>query len=88
LPAPTTIVVGDDVQAKKPDPEAYLLALQRLGLSAQDCYVIEDSRNGLLAGGGAGLAVAIVRSEFFADETFDGAAAVVDELTELVELLV
>ena len=88
LPAPTTIVVGDDVQAKKPDPEAYLLALQRLSLSAHECYVIEDSRNGLLAAGGAGLSVAIVRSEFFADETFEGAAAVVDELTELVELLV
>jgi HAD superfamily hydrolase (TIGR01509 family) len=88
LPAPTTIVVGDDVQAKKPDPEAYLLALQRLSLGVHDCYVIEDSRNGLLAAGGAGLPVAIVRSEFFADETFDGAAVVVDELTELVELLV
>ena len=84
LPAPTTIVVGDDVQAKKPDPEAYLLALQRLSLSAHDCYVIEDSRNGLLAAGGAGLPVAIVRSEFFADESFEGAAVVVDELTELV----
>ena len=84
LPAPTTIVVGDDVQAKKPDPEAYLLALQRLSLSADDCYVIEDSRNGLLAAGGAGLPVAIVRSEFFADESFEGAAVVVDELTELV----
>jgi hypothetical protein len=28
--------------------------------------------------------VAIVRSEFFADEQFDGAAVVVDELTQLV----
>jgi hypothetical protein len=28
--------------------------------------------------------VAIVRSEFFADESFDGAAVVVNELTELV----
>jgi len=61
-----------------------LLVLQRLRLSAHDCYVIEDSRNGLLAAGGAGLPVPIVRSEFFADETFDGAAAVVDELTKLV----
>jgi beta-phosphoglucomutase-like phosphatase (HAD superfamily) len=55
-----------------------------LSLSAHDCYVIEDSRNGLLAAAGAGLPVAIVRSEFFADESFEGAAVVVDELTELV----
>jgi HAD superfamily hydrolase (TIGR01509 family) len=84
LPVPDVIVVGDDVQAKKPDPEAYLLALQRLGLTANECCAIEDSRNGLLAASGAGLSAAIVRSEFFADESFDGAAVVVNELTELV----
>ena len=66
------------------NPKAYLLALRRLRLSDHDCCVIEDSRNGLLAAGGAGLDVAIVRSEFFADESFEGAAVVVDELTELV----
>ena len=66
------------------NPKAYLLALRRLSLSAHDCYVIEDSLNGLLAGGGAGLPVAIVRNEFFADESFECAAEVVDELTELV----
>ena len=38
-----------------------------------------------LAARAAGLEVAIVRSEFFADEEFDGAAVVVDELTGLVE---
>ena len=60
-----------------PNLKAYLLALQRLRLSDHDCCVIEDSRNGLLAGGGAGLPVAIARSEFFADESFEGAAVVV-----------
>ena len=67
-----------------PNPKENLLALQRLRLSDHDCCVIEDSRNGLLAAGGAGLDVAIVRSEFFADESFGCAAMVVDELTELV----
>jgi glycerol-3-phosphate dehydrogenase len=37
------------VARKKPDPAFYLLALQRLGLAASDCLVIEDSRNGMLA---------------------------------------
>jgi HAD superfamily hydrolase (TIGR01509 family) len=85
LPSPEVIVVGEDVAAKKPDPEAYALALERLSLTAAQCCAIEDSRNGLLAAQGAGLEVAIVRSEFFAAEAFDGAAVVVDELTELVE---
>ncbi len=83
LPAPDVIVCGEDVAAKKPDPEAYLLALKRLNMTATQCCAIEDSRNGLLAARAAGLEVAIVRSEFFADERFDEAALVVDELYSL-----
>jgi HAD superfamily hydrolase (TIGR01509 family) len=83
LPAPEVIVCGEDVKAKKPDPEAYLLALKRLNMTAAQCCAVEDSRNGLLAARAAGLEVAIVRSEFFADERFDEAALVVDELYSL-----
>jgi HAD superfamily hydrolase (TIGR01509 family) len=84
LPPPAVVVCGEDVSAKKPDPEAYLIALQRLDQPSSRCCVIEDSRNGMLAARLAGLEVAIVRSEFFADERFDQARVVVDELTALV----
>ncbi len=84
LPEPSVIVCGEDVAIKKPDPEAYQLALDRLGLASNDCCAIEDSRNGLLAAKGAGLDVAIVRSEFFGDERFEEAEQVVAELTELL----
>jgi HAD superfamily hydrolase (TIGR01509 family) len=85
LPDPSVIVCGEDVAVKKPDPEAYQLALDRLGLASNDCCAIEDSRNGLLAAKGAGLDVAIVRSAFFGDERFEEAEQVVAELTELVD---
>lgn len=87
LPEPAVIVCGEDVSAKKPDPEAYQLALERLGQPAMRCIAIEDSRNGLLAARLAGLPVAIVRSEFFRDERFDEAVAVVDELDQLLPLI-
>ncbi len=83
LPAPDVIICGEDVAAKKPDPEAYLLALKRLNMTAAECCAIEDSRNGLLAARTAGLEVVIVRSEFFADENFAEAAHVIDELYQL-----
>jgi HAD superfamily hydrolase (TIGR01509 family) len=83
LPSPEVIVCGEDVTAKKPDPEAYLLALKRLNIPAAQCCAIEDSRNGLLAARAAGLEVAIVRSEFFSDERFEEAARVVNELHDL-----
>ena len=83
MPGPEVIICGEDVAAKKPDPEAYLLALRRLNMTAGECCAIEDSRNGLLAARAADLEVAIVRSEYFADESFDEAALVVDALYSL-----
>ena len=84
LPVPVVIVVGEDVAAKKPDPEAYVMALERLGLPAAQCCAIEDSRNGLLAAKAAALDVAIVASEFFGDERFDEAECIVSELSALL----
>jgi len=51
----------------KPDPEIFVIAMSKLGLKASDCWVIEDSVNGVLAAKAAGcLAVGITT-------TFDGA---------------
>lgn len=44
------VVTGQDVSHSKPDPEAFLTASAQLGLSASDCYVFEDSFNGVRAG--------------------------------------
>jgi HAD superfamily hydrolase (TIGR01509 family) len=81
---PTVIICGEDVLKKKPDPEAYLLALARLGLQPQQAVAIEDSGNGVNAALGAGIPVIVVRSLFFRDQQFDRAQMVVDELTELL----
>jgi HAD superfamily hydrolase (TIGR01509 family) len=77
------VVAGDDVARKKPAPDIYLKVLARLRLPASDCLAIEDSANGLKAASSAGIPVLISRSEYFRDDDFSGALAVVDELTEL-----
>lgn len=71
---------GDVVARKKPAPDIYLLALETLGLPANDCMVVEDSRNGLLAARGAGLPTLITTSTYTVDEDFTGAVKVVPEL--------
>ena len=78
-----TVVAGDDVTRKKPAPDVYLEVLARLGCGARDCLAIEDSTNGLKSALSAGIPVLISRSEYFRDDDFSGALAVVDELTEL-----
>lgn len=48
------IVVGEDVAHKKPDPEIFVLAATRLGLSSADCLVVEDAVSGVTAAKAAG----------------------------------
>ncbi len=39
----------------KPEPDVFLLASGQLGISPEDCLVIEDSKNGMIAAGRAGM---------------------------------
>ncbi len=76
LHARTCVVTGQDVAAKKPAPDAYLLALDRLRLSPSQALAVEDSRNGLLAARAAGVSCLVFPTEVTAGDEFPGAAAV------------
>jgi beta-phosphoglucomutase len=51
------IVDGTMVKNTKPDPEVFLQAAQLLGLTPQQCLVIEDAPAGVIAGKRAGMKV-------------------------------
>jgi len=76
------ILAGDAVTRKKPDPEIYLLALKRSGLSRRECVVVEDSRNGVQAAGAAGLRVIVTTSVYSEDEDLDAADVILSSLGE------
>ncbi len=48
------VVSGKDVKHGKPAPDIFLLAAEKLGLDAKECYVFEDAYNGVQAGVTAG----------------------------------
>lgn len=54
------VVTGEDVTNGKPAPEIFLLAAEKLGLAPEDCYVFEDSFNGVRAGHAAGCCTVMV----------------------------
>lgn len=56
------VVAGDEVPRKKPDPQAHLLAVARLGLPAEQCVALEDSAAGVRAALAAGLPTVALRS--------------------------
>jgi dihydroxyacetone kinase phosphoprotein-dependent L subunit len=74
------VFAGDVVPRKKPAPDIYLLALRELGVPAGRAVVIEDSRNGLLAATGAGVACLVTVNDYTRDEDFGEAALVVSSL--------
>jgi HAD superfamily hydrolase (TIGR01509 family) len=76
------IAAGDIVPAKKPAPDIYLWALQKLGLTPEQCLAIEDSRNGLRASLAAKVKTLITLNGYTEHENFDGALAVLSHLGE------
>lgn len=55
------VIAGGDVARHKPDPEAYRLAADRLGVEARACLVFEDSPVGLAAARAFGARLHVVR---------------------------
>lgn len=74
------IFAGDIVSKKKPDPEIYNLAAEKLLLNQKECVVIEDSRNGLLAAKAAGMHCVITTNGYTEKEDFAEADQIVNEL--------
>jgi HAD superfamily hydrolase (TIGR01509 family) len=76
------IAAGDIVPAKKPAPDIYLWAMERLGVGPERCVAFEDSYNGIRSSLGAGLKTLISVSSYTTEEDFSGAAIVVDHWGE------
>lgn len=74
------VVSGEDAAMKKPAPDAYLKALERLELRPEEALAFEDSLNGLISARAAGLAAVVTPSLYTSHESFDDAAIVLPDL--------
>ncbi|MFP4105997.1 MAG: HAD family hydrolase [Phycisphaerae bacterium] len=68
------IVTGSDVERKKPNPDGFLLAAERLAIPAEECMVVEDAINGCKAAKAAG-SVCLGLTTSFTDEQLIQAGA-------------
>lgn len=64
------VLAGDVVTAKKPAPDIYRLAAERLGMAPAECVAIEDSSNGLAAAAAAGMNCIVTISCYTCAEDF------------------
>lgn len=86
LPAPRVMVCGEDVDAGKPSPDAYLAAAAQLRVAPSDCVVVEDAPSGIEAGRAAGMTVVAVATTHAAAQLGE-ANVVLDSLSELIATL-
>jgi HAD superfamily hydrolase (TIGR01509 family) len=76
----TAIACAEHVEARKPAPDVYRLALAMLGRPAEDCVAFEDSVNGLRAAKAAGLYTIVTPSQWTEGDDFDQADLVLPHL--------
>lgn len=57
------IVASEDYQRPKPHPDAYLAAMERLGLAPRQCLAVEDSPRGVAAARAAGVRCVLIPTE-------------------------
>ena len=83
------IVTAEDIEKGKPDPEGFLLALQKLNekereqIAVDECVVVEDSHWGLEAATAAGMHTVAVTNSYGAEE-LKTADKIVDNLGAVV----
>jgi len=81
------ILTREDYVASKPDPEPYLTACVRAGLTPGRCLAIEDSERGVLSAARAGLTVAAIPGEMNRGGNFGPARWLLEGIHELPALL-
>lgn len=82
------VVSGFDVKKGKPDPEPYLMALEKTGCQMDEVIVIENAPMGVKSAVAAGLTTIAVNTGILTDEVLlnEGAALVLPGTLELFDI--
>lgn len=79
---------GGDVKIGKPNPEIFLKTAEKLGVKPEECYVLEDSENGVRAGYAAKMMTICVPDMIYpCEEVIEKATIIVKDLKEATEYI-
>ncbi|MDX1796164.1 MAG: HAD family hydrolase [Hydrogenovibrio sp.] len=76
------IAAGDIVPAKKPAPDIYHWALEKMNLKPEETIAFEDSANGIRSSVGAQVKTIVTINEYTKDDDFSDAVVVLDHMGE------
>ncbi|MBF6056857.1 HAD family hydrolase [Thiomicrorhabdus heinhorstiae] len=76
------IAAGDIVPAKKPAPDIYFWAMEKMNVKPEECIAFEDSDNGIKSSAAANVKTIITINEYTKDDDFSKADLVLDQMGE------
>jgi beta-phosphoglucomutase-like phosphatase (HAD superfamily) len=80
------IISGRSLVESKPHPEIFLRAAEGLGVLPSECFVVEDSHHGVLAGKSAGMEVIAIADKRFNQDLSD-ADYLIESIGSLKEVI-
>ncbi len=80
------VVSGEKFRKSKPEPEIYEHVVKELGLSKEECVIVEDSTYGIEAGKRACVDVIAIKREDFCQQ-YEKADIIIDTLQKLLDIL-
>jgi HAD superfamily hydrolase (TIGR01509 family) len=81
------LIGGDEVTHGKPDPEIFLKAAAALQVPIEDCYVFEDSFNGVRAGAASGALTVMIPDQVPPTEEISSLCTLQDSLLKAKEAI-
>ena len=76
-------ISGADLKESKPNPEIFLKAAKLTGYNKEECIVIEDSTNGIVAAKSAGIYCVGYNSFNSKNQNYDNANIIITDLNEI-----
>ena len=84
-----TVLSAEDAKRKKPAPDIYITGAGKIGVDPEDCIVVEDAVNGIIAGHAAGCRVIGVTTSFSGKVLSEKASPewIVDDIRDILDIL-
>ncbi|ROI08184.1 HAD family phosphatase [Chryseobacterium sp. H3056] len=76
-------ISGDDLKESKPNPEIFLLAAEIAQEPKENCVVVEDSTNGILAAYAAGIFCVAYKSEHSVHQHYEKANLLISDFQDI-----
>ena len=81
-------ICGDEVEHGKPNPEIFLTACQRLGVTPEEAVVLEDSESGIMAGYNGNIDVICVPDMKYPEKEFaEKVTMMAESLEDVIDYL-